>query len=434
MDKIDFELIGKTLEQIHPGLTIADGNGTFVYAGREFLSSAGLSPQQIIGKNTTSREINELFSPCVTSMVFEEKKRIATVQKDARGVENFVTGIPIFDEGGQLKMIICYSSWDVKSTEDLRQRYETLKSENTRLLGEIDRLVRLGNISSSIVRRSRRSQETVSLIRIFSEADCPAYIYGPPGSGRSYTARLIYSEKGAVGSCSCQLLDEETVERELFGSSGIVTSGGYRAVMVKGIDTLSPIMQRTLIKKFKECNVIPIGIAEASLGELRDRKSITQEMLSFFRPYQAEVCSINSCPEDLKCFIEYFLDEFNKKYSRNVKLMPRAMNCLLGHEWKENIDEIRYTAERLVLTAERESIDIFDLPKEFTRQSNELFAESGSLKDMMEFYEGEIINQHYSRCHTTVALAERLGISQASAVRKIKKYVKPEGKDTYGDQ
>ena len=423
MDKINYELIGSILEQIHPGLTIADENGVFVYAGQEYLTLSGLAAGQIIGKNTASREINEMFSPCVTSMVFEEKKRITTVQKDARGVENFVTGIPVFDDSGQIKMVVCYSSWDVKSTDDLRQRYDMLKSENTRLQGEIDRLVRLENISSSIVRRSKKSAETVSLIRIFSEADCPAYIYGPAGSGRSYTARLIYSAKGAVGSCNCQLLDEETLERELFGSRGIVSSGGYRAVMVKGIDTLSPIMQNTLIKKFREYNVIPIGIADISLNELKLRKSATSEMCNFFRPYQVEVHSINSCPEDLKCFIEYFLCEYNKKYSRNVQLLPRAMNCLLGHEWKENIDEIRYTTERLVLTAEKDSIDIFDLPKEFTRQSNELFAESGSLKDMLEFYEGEIINQQYSQCHTSVELARRLGISQASAVRKIKKYV-----------
>lgn len=176
MEKIDFELIGRILEQIHPGLTIADENGTFVYAGREYLALAGLSPEQIIGKNTTSREINEMFSPCVTSMVFEEKKRITTVQKDAKGTQNFVTGIPIFDENKRLKMIVCYSSWDVKNTDDLRQRYETLKSENTRLLGEIDRLVRLGNISSSIVRRSRKSAETVSLIRVFPKPTVP-HIY-----------------------------------------------------------------------------------------------------------------------------------------------------------------------------------------------------------------------------------------------------------------
>lgn len=424
MDNINYDLIGSILEQIHPGLTIADEHGNFVYAGKEYLALSGLDSAQIIGKNTASIEINRLFSPCVTSMVFEKKERITTVQRDARGVENFVTGIPIFGENGRIKMVVCYSSWDVKSSDDLRQRYETLKSENTRLLGEIDRLVRQESISSSIIRRSKKSAETVSLLRILSEADCPAYIYGPTGSGRSYTARLVYSAKGAVGSCNCHLLDDEALERELFGSRGIVSSGGYRAVMIKGIDTLSPIMQNTLIKKFAEYNVIPIGIADISLSELKQQRGAASEMCSFFRPYQVEVHSVNSCPEDLKCFVEYFFDEYNKKYSRNVHLLPRAMNCLLGHEWKENIDEIRYTTERLVLTAEKDSIDIFDLPKEFTRQSNELFAQSGSLKDMMEFYEGEIINQQYAQCHTSVELARRLGISQPSAVRKIKKYVK----------
>lgn len=424
MNRIDYELVGSILEQIHPGLTIADENGTFVYAGKEYLSLSGLVPSQIIEKNITSEEINEMFSPCVTRIVFEEKKRISTVQKGAGGTESFVTGIPIFDENGLLKMVICYSSWDVKSMEDLTQRYEMLKSENTRLLGEIDRLVRLENISSSIIRQSKRSAETVSLIRIFSESDYSAYIFGPPGSGRSYTARLLYSDKGAVGSCNCQLLDEETAERELFGSRGIISSGGYRAVMIKGIDTLSPVMQRMLIKRSGEYNVIPIGIADVSLSELKSRKAVTSEMYNFFKPYQAEFYPINSYPEDLKCFIEFFHDESTRKYSRNVQLLPRAMNCLLGHEWKENIDEIRYTIERLVLTAERETIDIFSLPKEFTRQSNELFSEDGSLKEILEFYEGEIINQTYRRCHTSVSLAKRLGISQASAVRKIKKYVK----------
>lgn len=433
MDKIDFGLIGRTLEQIHPGLTIADRNGIFVYAGHEFLSALGITSDQLIGKNAASNEISEMVSPCVTAMVLEEKKKITTVQKDVRGVSCFVTGIPIFDESDQLLMIVCYSSWDVKSSEDLKQRYDALKIENLRLQGEIERLVQSDKISSSIIRRSKKALETVSLIRTFSEADCPAYIYGPPGSGKSYTASLIYSEKGAVGSCNCQLLDEERIEKELFGSKGIVSSGGYRAVMIKGIDTLPAAVQHIIIRKFKEHDVIPIGIANVSLGELRDKKSITQEMLSFFRPYQAEVYSINSCPEDMKCFIEYYICEYNKKYSRNVSFTPRAMNCLLGHDWKENIDEIQYTIERLVLTADRESIDIFDLPKDFTRQSNELFAESGTLREMLEFYEGEIIKQHYSICHTSVALAERLGISQASAVRKIQKYVRTKGQDENGN-
>lgn len=42
----------------------------------------------------------------------------------------------------------------------------------------------------------------------------------------------------------------------------------------------------------------------------------------------------------------------------------------------------------------------------------------------MSAYEGQIIRESYHRCRTTVAVAKDLGISQATAARKIAKYVK----------
>ena len=41
----------------------------------------------------------------------------------------------------------------------------------------------------------------------------------------------------------------------------------------------------------------------------------------------------------------------------------------------------------------------------------------------MDAYEAQIIRDSYQRCHTTVAVAKDLGISQATAARKIAKYV-----------
>ena len=42
----------------------------------------------------------------------------------------------------------------------------------------------------------------------------------------------------------------------------------------------------------------------------------------------------------------------------------------------------------------------------------------------MSAYEGQIIRESYRRCRTTVAVAKELGISQATAARKIAKYVR----------
>ena len=41
----------------------------------------------------------------------------------------------------------------------------------------------------------------------------------------------------------------------------------------------------------------------------------------------------------------------------------------------------------------------------------------------MDAYEAQIIRDSYHRCGTTVAVAKELGISQATAARKIAKYV-----------
>ena len=51
-------------------------------------------------------------------------------------------------------------------------------------------------------------------------------------------------------------------------------------------------------------------------------------------------------------------------------------------------------------------------------------AQEGTLAERMEAYEGRIIRESYRRWGTTVAVARELGISQATAARKIAKYVK----------
>ena len=45
----------------------------------------------------------------------------------------------------------------------------------------------------------------------------------------------------------------------------------------------------------------------------------------------------------------------------------------------------------------------------------------------MDAYEAQIIRESYHRCGTTVAVAKDLGISQATAARKISKYVNGKG-------
>lgn len=82
--------------------------------------------------------------------------------------------------------------------------------------------------------------------------------------------------------------------------------------------------------------------------------------------------------------------------------------------------------ERLVITVQDPIIDLNALPLEYTGEAvppAELLARSGTLAERMDAYEAQIIRDSYHRCGTTVAVAKELGISQATAARKISKYV-----------
>ena len=78
--------------------------------------------------------------------------------------------------------------------------------------------------------------------------------------------------------------------------------------------------------------------------------------------------------------------------------------------------------ERIVLTAENNKIDAFLLPENISEGSMEFFAKA-SLKDALEFYEKGIIERAYDKYKTTVKVSQELGISQATAARKIQKYI-----------
>ncbi len=418
---MDYEQLGHILENIHPGVTIADGNGIFRFVSDSYLNGRNVKGSDIIGKFAGSEEMMEMFSPCVTQTVFETHKRVTTVQKGADSDEAFVTGIPVFC-AGKLEMIISYSSWEIAGFDDLKARYNVLQYQNKKLLDEIE-LMTSRDGGRRYIAESSRSKDARRLVKVFCEAGCPCYIYGPPGSGKSYLASTIYGKKGTLYSYDCAPVSEEIVEKELLEDSSMISPfSGIYAVIIKHIDRLSPRLQRAVLEKCRKAGIVPVGLSEHSIEELKEADQLTEEFISAFASYQVQVYSLGERAEDLKHFIDYYLGSANEKYARSIELTPRAMGCLLSYDWKENIDEVHRTMERIVLTSEKKRVDVFDLPDRITGGSAEVFAQKASLKDMLEFYESGLILRAYEKHKTSVAVAQKLGISQATAIRKIHKY------------
>ena len=120
---------------------------------------------------------------------------------------------------------------------------------------------------------------------------------------------------------------------------------------------------------------------------------------------------------------------FCGEYGRDLSFSPRFLAFLEKYDWPGNVRQLENLIERLAITVQDPIIDVTHLPAEYTGEAvppAELLAQSGTLAERMDAYEGQIIRDAYRRCGTTVAVARELGISQATAARKVAKYV-PKG-------
>ena len=216
---------------------------------------------------------------------------------------------------------------------------------------------------------------------------------------------------------------ESIMEEEFFGDNGFFASDNLSTVIFENVEGLPLLLQQKLLTFIKNDKKAIILTSKYSLDELLNQGKITSDFYNYFRSYQIKIPPIRERRQDLSLFLTFYLKHFNNLYDRNISLSPRAFEALLNYHWPGNINEIKSTIERLVLTAEHERVDAYQLPKEFSNRSYAFFTSENSLRDMMDLYEGHIIRNAFEKFGTTVAVSKYLKISQTSASRKRQKYI-----------
>lgn len=103
---------------------------------------------------------------------------------------------------------------------------------------------------------------------------------------------------------------------------------------------------------------------------------------------------------------------------------------MINAEWPNNIQELRYTIERLVVMTDHPAIDTDQLPKRIFGivDTDEPFSlsENENFDTRVANFESALIHDAYQKYGTSRKIAEQLGISQTKANNLIRKYLKPE--------
>ncbi len=447
------ELFEEILKSSFDELMAIDGNGVVLYANPAFETHYGIPVSEIIGRNVAELEKDGTWRPSVTPLVIKSRSRVTIRQQTAIGKEMVVTGTPILDRDGQVKMVVC-NARDVTEISKLKSELEITKD----LVRIYKEKLNREREDGFIVARSAKMQKLMDMAAKVSRSDVTVLLRGESGVGKDVLARAIHRmssrREKLFLKVSCGALPDNLMEAELFG----YRPGAFTGAQRQGKAGLMEIAQGGTIF-FDEIGELPMG-AQAKLLQVLDEKQFIK--LGDTRPTSVDVRILAATNRDLEAMISqgtfrrdlfhrlnavtlhlpalrerdgdivllchHYLDGLNRKYQARKSFSPRAMKALLGHQWPGNIRELANLVEQLVITVDHDVIDLRDLPESMAGGRGENHPLSGlsgatGLESALEALEAKLVREAFEQHGSTYQVAKALGISQSAAYRKCKKFL-----------
>ena len=304
--------------------------------------------------------------------------------------------------------------------------------------------------------KSEAARQLYNYVALVAPTPLSVLINGASGTGKEYVAHRIHqlskrADKPFV-AIDCGAMLKELAASEFFGhvkgsftgavadKTGAFVEANGGTLFLDEIGELPPHIQSKLLQLIQEKTIERLSGTQKIELDFRlivaTNRNLEEEVQrGLFRSdlfYRLNVIRIHIPPlrqrkEDIFPLANQFLARFSGEYGKNLTFSPRFLAFLEQYDWPGNVRQLENLIERLVITVQDPIIDTTALPVEYTGDAvppAELLAQQGSLAERMDAYERQIIRESYRRCGTTVAVAKELGISQATAVRKIAKYVK----------
>ena len=436
-------------------MMLSDAEGVILWVSENYEKNFGFAHGSIVGKSAFDLEQDGTFNPCITAEVLRQKKKITTTQTINRVHKNVMTvGIPLFDKAGALKYAVCFNTVSMEQINTIQQNYRHLQDSLQQYTQEIAEL-RLRATATDLVVKSPAMQRLWTLILNTANTKANILITGETGVGKSAVAKAIHAisnrANGPFIEVNCAVLHENLIESELFGYekgafTGAASAGkigkielaNHGTLFLDEIGELPPHIQSKLLQLIQEKTIERVSGTKRIELDFRllvaTNRNLEEEVQrGLFRSdlfYRLNVIRIHIPPlrqrkEDIVPMAHQFLARFCGEYNKSLTCSPRFLAFLEQYDWPGNVRQLENLMERLVITAQDPILDIPALPLEYTADASapaELLP-GGTLAERMDAYEAQIIRDSYQRCGTTVAVARELGISQATAARKIAKYV-----------
>jgi transcriptional regulator with PAS, ATPase and Fis domain len=313
-----------------------------------------------------------------------------------------------------------------------------------------------------IVGDSPTMQSIYDLLDKIVQSQATVLVHGESGTGKELLARAIHNygprKKKPFVVQNCSAFNDNLLESALFGHvrgsftgavkdhKGLFETANGGTFFLDEIGDMSPALQVKLLRVLQEGTLTPVGATKPVKVDVRIIAASHKDLARMvergeFREdlyYRINVLKITAPPlrerlEDLEPLVGFFLQKHYHGDGSPPALESAALDVLRGYSWPGNIRELENEIERLIvlssgdqdISASLISPRIRDAGAESAAPAQVKFsaAKLGTLREMVESVEAEVIGQGLIRTHWNKSqLAKELGISRSNLIQKCNYY------------
>ncbi|NNJ28383.1 PrpR N-terminal domain-containing protein [Lacrimispora defluvii] len=296
-----------------------------------------------------------------------------------------------------------------------------------------------------LLQESKSMQDCVRLAKLYALSEKAVFITGEPGTEKQLLAQCIHNaglhKDGPFVNISCDGLEEEAQYDLLFGDKGAAAQAKGGSLLIEDVHALTKANQYRLYQlirhkhrmgregqRYPGTEVRVMVTSMVSLSGLLKEGGFRKELCYLLEGLSVTIPPLKDRKEDLEFKIRETIRDCCEHYSRFHVLTNGAYQVLLHFPWKGNLIQVENFIERLILTAEKRSLDeaaVENLlarlyPGEKEEESQPASTEKEEIPFPMEAV--KIKDTLFMQGGNREKTAKELGISKATLWRKMKKY------------
>jgi DNA-binding NtrC family response regulator len=225
--------------------------------------------------------------------------------------------------------------------------------------------------------------KTVSRV---APTDATVVIEGETGSGKELVARMIHRFSRRVTHpfvpVDCASIPSALIESELFGAMkgaftgadrdriGVFEAANKGTVFLDEIGDIDLAFQVKLLRFLQEREIRAVGSSREKKVDVRVVVATNRDLQKMvedgkFREdlwFRLNVVRLMLPPlrerrSDVPLLTQYFLNKYNERYNRNVRLTESGLKALKDFTWPGNVRQLQHLIERLTILAPNDRID-----------------------------------------------------------------------------